>query len=88
MKTLVPVRRQPPSTFTARVRRLARSVPPSGSVRQAEVRQLPSAMAGSQRRFCSSEPKRRIEPASSELVTETTEATTQSILASSSQMIP
>ena len=88
MKTLVPSSRQPPATRVAVVCMLGRSVPPPGSVRQAEVRQEPSAMRGSQRSFCASLPKRRIELATSEFETDTTEAITQSMRASSSQMTP
>ena len=66
----------------------ARSVPPPGSVRHAEQSTSPRAIGGSQRCFCSSLPQRRIELAASELATETTDATTQSARASSSQMIP
>ena len=88
MKTFVPLSRQPPSTRSAVVRRLPRSVPPPGSVRQAEVRTSPRAIGGSQRCFCASLPCRRSDPPTSELVTDTTDATTQSTRASSSQITP
>jgi hypothetical protein len=88
MKTLVPFSRQPPSTRVAVLCMLPRSVPPPGSVRQAEERISPRAMAGSQRSFWASLPKRRMDLASSELPTETTEAPTQSPRASSSQISP
>jgi hypothetical protein len=88
MKTLVPERRQPPSAFSAVVRRLPRSVPPPGSVRQAEVSTSPAASRGSHVSFCASVPWRRIDPPTSEFVTETTDATTQSTRASSSQISP
>ena len=45
-------------------------------------------MSGSQRCFCASLPNARIERATSEFETETTDAITQSTRASSSQMIP
>ena len=48
----------------------------------------PRAIAGSQRSFWAFDPWRRIEPATSELVTETTDATTQSTRAISSQIRP
>ncbi len=88
MKTLVPVSRQPPSARLAVVAMLPRSVPPPVSVRHADVMHSPRAIGGSQRSFCAGVPKRRIEPATSELVTETTLATTQSTRAISSQISP
>ena len=88
MKTLVPSRRKPPSTLRAVVLRLPRSVPPPGSVRQAEQSTSPAAIPGSQRSFWASLPARRIELATSEFETDTTEATTQSTRASSSQITP
>ena len=50
------------------------------------MRQRPAAISGSQRSFCASLPWRRIEVATSEFETDTTEAITQSMRASSSQM--
>ena len=70
------------------VRRLARSVPPPGSVRQAEQSTSPAAMRGSQRSRCASLPWPRRVLASSEFETLTTDATTQSTRASSSQITP
>ena len=57
-------------------------------MRQAEDRISPRAMRGSQCSFWVSLPKRRIDEAASEFCTETTEATTQSTRASSSQISP
>ena len=88
MNTLLPVNRQPPSTGVARVRMAARSVPPLGSVRQADARIAPLASGGSHRWRCSGVPDRRIEPPTSELATDTADATTQSTRASSSQTTP
>jgi hypothetical protein len=67
---------------------LARSVPAPGSVRHADVRISPRAMGGSQRCFWASLPCRRMDPPTSEFVTDTTEATTQSTRASSSHTTP
>ena len=63
---------QPPSTFSARVRRLAASEPVSGSVRPKHPSASPEQRRGSQRCFCSSVPQRSIEPQTSEVWTETT----------------
>ena len=68
MKTFVPSSSQPPSTFVAVVSMLPRSVPPRGSVRQAEQTVSPRAMPGSQRSFCAFVPKRSSEPATREEV--------------------
>ena len=88
MNTFVPVRRQPPSTRVAVVRMFGRSVPPPGSVRQAEARQRPAAISGSQRSCCAGVPCFRIAVATSEFETDTTDAITQSIRASSSTRTP
>ena len=45
-------------------------------------------MRGSQRSFCASLPKRRIELPTREFATDTTDAITQSMRASSSQITP
>src|SRR5205823_9992448 len=63
---------QPPSVLVARVRRLAASEPVSGSVSPKQPSASPEHSRGSQRRFCSSEPQRSIEPQTSEVWTETT----------------
>ena len=76
------------------VGRIARAVAfspglvPPGSVRQAEAGASPLASAGSQRSFWAPVPWRRTELATSEFATDTTEATTQSTRASSSQITP
>ena len=63
---------QPPSTFLARVRRLAASEPVSGSVRPKQPSASPEQSRGSHRSFCSSVPQRSIEPQTSEVWTDTT----------------
>ena len=63
---------QPESVFVARVRRLAASEPVSGSVSPKQPSASPEQSRGSQRCFCSSVPQRSIEPATSEVWTETT----------------
>ena len=80
--------RQPPSTRVAVDFRFPRSVPPPGSVRQAEQSTSPAAIFGNQRSCWASVPWARIELAQSEFETETTEAITQSMRASSSQITP
>ena len=64
---LPPVIRQPPSIFSARVRRLAASEPVSGSVSPKQPNASPLVSCGSHRCFCSSEPQRSIEPQTSEV---------------------
>ena len=49
MNTLLPFRTQPSSTAVARVRMPAKSVPPLGSVKQAEAKISPAASGGSHR---------------------------------------
>ncbi len=88
MNTFDPLSDQPPPVRSARVCTAARSLPPPGSVRAAAVSTDPSQIAGSQRSRWAPVPKRVIDPATSELVTETTDATTQSMRASSSQITP
>ena len=68
----LPVIAQPPSIFSARVRRMAASEPVSGSVRPKQPSASPEHRRGSQRCFCSSVPQRSIEPQTSEVWTETT----------------
>ena len=63
---------QPESVFVARVRRLAASEPVSGSVRPKQPSDSPEQSFGSQVCFCSSVPHFSIEPATSEVCTETT----------------
>ncbi len=63
---------QPESVLVARVRRLAASVPVSGSVSPKQPSDSPEHSFGSQVCFCSSVPQRSIEPATSEVCTETT----------------
>ena len=58
--TLRPLIRQPPSTCSARVRRLARSEPLSGSDRPMAKASSPDTMRGRNSRRCSSVPRRRI----------------------------
>ena len=88
MKTLLPLRLHPLLVRVARVFMAARSVPPSGSVRQADANISPLASGGSHRWHCSGVPNRRIELPTSELATDTAEATTQSTRASSSHTMP
>ena len=63
---------QPESVLVARVRRLAASVPVSGSVRPKQPSASPEHRRGSHCCFCSSVPHFSIEPATSEVCTETT----------------
>jgi hypothetical protein len=63
---------QPESVFFARVRMLAGSEPASGSVRAKHPSASPEQSRGSHSRFCSSLPHFSIEPATSEVCTETT----------------
>ena len=63
---------QPPSVLVARVRRLAASEPVSGSVRPKQPSASPEQSRGSHFCFCSSVPHFSIEPATSEVCTETT----------------
>ena len=63
---------QPESVFVARVRRLAASEPVSGSVRPKQPSASPLQSRGSHFCFCSSLPHFSIEPATSEVCTETT----------------
>ncbi len=63
---------QPESVFVARVRRLAASEPVSGSVSPKQPRLSPEHSFGSQACFCSSVPHLSIEPATSDVCTETT----------------
>ena len=69
---MLPVIVQPESVFLARVRRLAGSEPASGSVRAKQPSASPEQSRGSHSCFCSSVPQRSIEPATSEVWTETT----------------
>ena len=89
MNTLVPSRRQPPATRVAVVCMFAEvgAAARLGEARGGEAARRPRSR-GSQRSFCASLPKRRIELATSEFETDTTEAITQSMRASSSQMTP
>ncbi len=63
---------QPESVLVARVRRLAASEPVSGSVRPKQPSASPEQSRGSHFCFCSSVPHFSIEPATSEVCTETT----------------
>ena len=63
---------QPPSVLVARVRRLAASEPVSGSVSPKQPSASPEQSRGSHFCFCSSLPQLSIEPATSEVWTETT----------------
>ena len=63
---------QPESVFVARVRKLAGSEPASGSVRPKQPSDSPEQSRGSHAFFCSSVPQRSIDPATSEVCTETT----------------
>src|SRR5687768_10295947 len=56
IQRFVPLRDQPPSTFFARVRIDAGSLPASGSVRPKQPTFLPLARAGSHFSFCASLP--------------------------------
>ena len=69
---LFPLIVQPPSVFSARVRRLAASEPVSGSVSPKQPSASPEHSRGSHSRFCSSVPHCSIEPQTSEVWTETT----------------
>ena len=62
-----PLIRQPPSTFSARVFRLAASEPVSGSVRPKQPSASPEHSLGSHSCFCSSLPQRSIEEQTSEV---------------------
>ena len=66
-----PLIRQPPSTFSARVLRLAASEPVSGSVRPKQPSASPEQSCGSHSCFCSSVPQRSIDEQTSEVWTET-----------------
>ena len=83
-----PVIRQPPSIFSARVRRLAASEPVSGSVSPKQPNDSPAQSLGSQRCFCSSLPQRSIEPQTSEVCTETTVRIAESPRPTSSTISP
>ena len=63
---------QPESVLVARVRRLAASEPVSGSVSPKQPSASPEQSRGSHFCFCSSVPHLSIEPATSEVCTETT----------------
>ena len=60
VQTLRPLIFQPPGTFSALVRRLARSEPLSGSDRPMAKARSPETMRGRNSRRCSSVPRRRI----------------------------
>ena len=83
-----PLIRQPPSIFSARVRRLAASEPVSGSVSPKQPNDSPEVSRGSQRCFCSSVPQRSIEPQTSEVCTETTVRIAESPRPTSSTISP
>ena len=83
-----PVSRQPPSTFSARVRRFAASEPVSGSVSPKQPNASPAHRRGSQRSFCSSLPQRSIDPQTSDVCTETTVRIAESPRPTSSTIIP
>ncbi len=85
---LRPVSTQSPPSFLAYVRIPAGSEPWSGSVRPKQPMISPAAMPGSQRRFCSSEPKRWIAYMASEPCTETSERMPESAASSSRQARP
>ncbi len=67
-----PVSRQPPSTFSARVLRLAASEPVSGSVSPKQPSASPEQIPGMNACFCSSVPQRAIAEPTSEVFTDTT----------------
>jgi hypothetical protein len=79
---------QPPSIFSARVRSEAASEPESGSVRPKLPRPSPEHRRGSQRCFWSSLPQRSIEPATSEVTTDTTVRAEESARPTCSTMRP
>ena len=63
VQVLLPWMRQPPSTFSARVRIEPRSEPTSGSVKLAVGISAPLAISGSSRAFCAGVPLRSISSA-------------------------
>ncbi len=63
---------QPPFTFVARVATEAASDPVPGSVSPKQPSHSPEQSFGNRARFCSSVPHCSIEPATSEVCTETT----------------
>ena len=84
MKILEPLTTQLPSRSSAVVRVAPASEPASGSVRPNAASRCPEARSGSQRSFCSSEPKRRIGMVPSDVCAATVIATDESMRVSSS----
>ena len=84
MKIFEPLTTQLPSRSSAVVRVAPASEPASGSVRPNAASRRPEARSGSQRSFCSSEPKRRIGMVPSDVCAATVIATDESMRVSSS----
>ena len=84
MNIFAPFTTQEPSRSSAVVRVAPASEPASGSVRPKAASLRPEARSGSQRSFCSSEPKRAIGIVPSDVCAATVIATDESIRVSSS----
>jgi hypothetical protein len=88
IQRFTPERTQPLPSRRARVSMPPGSEPWSGSVRPKQPIARPAAISGSQRRFCSSLPKRQIAYMASEPCTEPIERRPESPASSSCMMSP
>ena len=83
-----PLRRQPPSIFSARVLRFEASEPVSGSVNPKQPSASPEQSCGSHSCFCSSSPQRTIDEHTREVTTDTTVRIAEQPRPASSTMRP